>query len=80
MSVRLEHDRISLAGSCPAEDAETLLQALQGGTRLVDLGQAQRLHTAVVQVMLAARAEVDGEPADGFLRTHVMPLFTGRKA
>ncbi len=76
MTVRIEDSRICLEGTCPVEEAETLLQALEEGEPLVDLSAAGRLHTAVVQVLLAAHAAVVGEPPEPFVRRYLMPLFS----
>ena len=74
MSVRVEEGVVWLEGDCRAADAEALCAALIGqGSRRVELSRALRLHTAVVQALLALRPEVAGEPADAFLRTHVAP-------
>jgi hypothetical protein len=73
MTVRFADRRVLLEGACPVEDAETLLQAVTQGGTLIDLSQAGRLHTAVVQVLLAAKVEVVGEPVDLFIRQHVLP-------
>jgi hypothetical protein len=52
-----------LQGACPSEDAETLLRHLLRGTQsTVDLRDCQSLHTAVFQVLLAAKAKVLGPP------------------
>lgn len=76
MSVRVEGDVAHLSGRCGAEDAETLLVALQeDGARTVDLEAVQRLHLAVVQVLLAARPSVRGTPANAFLAQHLIDLF-----
>lgn len=76
MSVTVEADRIRLSGRCLAEDAETLLVALQEHPGLrVDIGGAQKLHLAVVQVLLAARPEIVGVPDNAFLAAHVVDLL-----
>jgi hypothetical protein len=77
MSVRIAGDSVLLEGPCPAEDAETLLIALQEDrARTVDLAKAGRLHTAVVQILLAAKANLVGVPGDPFQRDHVFaPLI-----
>ncbi|MDF0489804.1 hypothetical protein PX554_16840 [Sphingomonas sp. H39-1-10] len=65
MSIRVEAGVIHLEGRCLVEDAEPLLLALQddaGAT--VSLAGATRLHMAVVQVLLAARAPLTDVPAD----------------
>jgi hypothetical protein len=80
VSVHIDNDRVCLVGSCPVEDAENLLQALQERAGPVDIGRAERLHTAVVQVLLAADREVAGEPAGAFLRLHLLPVLGASRA
>lgn len=76
MSVRVEGEVIYLAGRCVAEDAETLLVALQEGQgRPVDLSRVQRMHLAVAQVLLAARPMVRGCPDNAFLAGHFVNLL-----
>ena len=73
MSVHVEADRVRLEGDCGLQDAEPLCAALVGhGGRCVDLSGALSLHTAVVQALLALRPKIEGEPADPFLRAHVL--------
>jgi hypothetical protein len=61
---------IVLAGECPAEDAETLLQRLQARPDgPVDWSAAGTLHTAVLQVLMAARPGLLGACGDVFVRT-----------
>lgn len=64
MTVVVEGDLVRLAGDCPVEDAEALLQALPG--RGIDLAGAGRLHTAVIQVLMALQPPVVAPPADPF--------------
>ena len=56
MSVQVpRRDLIVLHGLCPSEDAESLLQRLLAAPEAtVDLRACQGLHTAVLQVLLAA--------------------------
>ncbi|AQR72824.1 hypothetical protein [Sphingomonas sp. LM7] len=76
MSVHVEDDVIHLAGRCQAEDAETLLVALQEGPdRIVDLAEVQRMHLAVAQVLLGARPAIRGNPANAFLARHFVNLL-----
>ncbi|GAA0741421.1 hypothetical protein CA233_05880 [Sphingomonas sp. ABOLD] len=76
MTVRVDADAIYLVGRCPAEDADTLLVALQEAPdRTVDLGAAQRLHLAVAQVLLAARPPVCGVPSSDFLARYLLNLL-----
>jgi hypothetical protein len=67
MSVQMpQRDRIVLDGVCPSEDAETLLQRLLASpSAVVDLRSCQGLHTAVIQVLLAAEPTLHMPPPDG---------------
>lgn len=70
---------VALVGACPSEDAETLLQALlEHPEATVDLRGCDGAHTAVVQVLLAARPPVRGPAAGPFLRQWVEPLLNAR--
>ena len=59
MTVKAERDSVVLTGRCGVEDAEALLDALCAGLRRVDLGKCEHLHTALLQILLAARAEIE---------------------
>jgi hypothetical protein len=62
--------RIRLSGHCPVEDAEPLLDALRATPdAVVDLSGAVWLHTAVLQVLMAARPPLHGQ-AGGFVGGH----------
>jgi hypothetical protein len=78
MSIVFEPDRAILRGAAAAEDAESLLEWIlshpEGG---VDLRGADRLHTAVVQVLLAARPPIVRDPEEAFLRTWLLPVLLG---
>ena len=80
MTVRAGGDGVlELAGNCVSADAEPLLQLLlanPGAT--VDWRDCRNAHTAVVQVLLAARPELLGPPADTRLRAWVEPSITSR--
>jgi hypothetical protein len=69
MTIRRGDDGvIVLAGECPVEDAETLLQQLQAQPAgPVDWSACTRLHTAVLQVLLAAAPPIRGECGDAFV-------------
>ena len=71
MTVRLDNAGvIILAGECPVEDAETLLEHLQARRDgPVDWSGCTALHTAVLQILMAARPKLLGECGDGFVRT-----------
>ena len=62
---RHENGTIMLEGICPVEDAEPLLQMLQGSTRpTIDWTTCSQLHAAVLQVVMAARPAAIGPCAD----------------
>ncbi len=69
MTIRCDDDGvIVLAGECPVEDAETLLQLLQAQPAgPIDWSACTRLHTAVLQVLLAAAPSIRGECGDPFV-------------
>jgi hypothetical protein len=70
VSVR-RHDSgtILLEGHCPIEDAEPLLQLLQADPEgCLDWTQCTHLHTAVLQVILAARPVQLGACGDSWVR------------
>lgn len=68
MSVRIEDGAILLEGRCGAGDAEELLASLREmrGAR-VEIGGLERLHLAVLQVLLALRPNLTGRPTAGML-------------
>ncbi len=58
-------DLIVLEGHCPSEDAEKLLQRLLASpVATVDLLSCESLHTAVIQVLLAAAPTIRMPPAE----------------
>jgi hypothetical protein len=70
VSVRRRDDgTIALEGACPVDDAEPLLEMLQAtpGAPL-DWTQCDRLHTAVLQIILAARPDRLGGCGDRWVR------------
>lgn len=75
MSVRQNADgSIVLEGACPVEDAEPLLQLLQATPDApCDWTRCSRLHTAVVQVILAARPALRGPCGDPWIQQWVAP-------
>ncbi|HZH09899.1 MAG TPA: hypothetical protein VEZ24_05990 [Microvirga sp.] len=77
MSVRLDGNVIILEGPCRVEDAEPLLGWLQADRgRVVDLGEAEHLHTAVLQILMALRPAIRGTARDAFLQDWVTPALT----
>ena len=75
MTVQRDGDVIRLRGNCTVEDAEPLLDLLLNGASAVDLDGCGRLHTAVVQVLWAARPRVSGVPMDAFILTWILPML-----
>lgn len=80
MSVRLAGDGvIVLEGSCGSEDAEMLLQqCLEHPGATVDWRSCDAAHAAVVQVLMASGAPLQGPPRGGFLREVVEPALKTR--
>jgi hypothetical protein len=69
-----------LTGVVTAEDAEPLAAWLRtrGTARTpgrVNLGACTHVHTAVLQVLLAARVELSVPPVDPFLRDRIAPAL-----
>ena len=77
MTVRLlERAVIELSGTCGVGDAETLQRGLLAAPdSTVKWDACEQLHTAVLQVLLAARPRVRGVPSNPFLAKHVAPLL-----
>ncbi|HEY0838017.1 MAG TPA: hypothetical protein VGE72_29165 [Azospirillum sp.] len=66
--IRIDGSVIRLEGHCPVEEAEQLLELLQGGASVsLDLGECRSVHTAVLQLLLASGAPVATAPADDLL-------------
>ena len=77
MTVRLAEDgAVHLEGDCSVEEAETLLAALlDQPAAAVDWRRCRGAHTAVVQVLIALRPPMMGEPDDEFLRRWIAPFL-----
>ena len=74
MTVRATRDCVALEGNCPAEDAETLIGLLiENPGTMVDLAECGSVHTAVAQVLIAARPAMRGVPADPLLAEWILP-------
>jgi hypothetical protein len=75
MTVRAGDDgSIELIGACPGADAEPLLQLLLATpAATVDWRECRGAHTAVIQVLLAAKPKLLGPPADALLSEWVAP-------
>ena len=81
MTVRLASDgAIRLEGACTDADAEPLARfLLLDPAAAVDWRDCDHAHTAVVQLLLAARRPPRGPPRSLFLRTWVEPLLSRAK-
>jgi len=75
VTVRRNTDgKIVLDGRCPVEDAEPLLQLLQATPdAMCDWTGCSHLHTAVVQVIMAARPALAGPCGDPWIEAWVAP-------
>jgi len=69
---------ILLQGACPLEDAEVLVRRLSDDPAAnVDWSGCAQVHTAVVQVLMAARPRIVGCPTNYFIRTHLVASVQG---
>ncbi len=75
MTIHRTDQAIVLDGVCPVEDAELLMQELQSGPDLIDWSGCTHLHTACLQVLLAAGLPVRGTPTNPTLARCIAPLF-----
>lgn len=68
-------------GECTGEEADALRTWLVSRRMsLIDLGEATRLHTAIVQVLLASSTLVSVEPRDPLLREILAPVLERSRA
>lgn len=69
---------IALEGACPSEDADELVQLLltNPGTA-VDWRGCEAAHSAVIQVLMAAKPRLLGPPSGESLRMWVEPSLAG---
>jgi hypothetical protein len=74
MTVEVSGDRIVLKGRCGVEEAEPLLAALAERSDRVVILEAERLHTALWQILLALKPKLEGRPKDAFVLQHILPL------
>jgi hypothetical protein len=74
MSVEVVGDTILITGNATVADAEPLLVALQDDpARPIDLSNAAHVHSAVIQILLALRPRIIGNPAYPFFTTSILP-------
>ena len=70
MPIEFKRNRVIFRDEVRVEEAEALLEALQKKPAAkVDLAACTHLHTANLQVLMAARACIDKWPQDQELRT-----------
>lgn len=74
MTVEVTPDRVVLRGRCGVEEAESLLAALIEVPERVVALEAERVHTALWQVLIALKPSIEGRPKDAFVMQHIMPL------
>ena len=78
--IRVDGAVIRLEGHCPVEEAEQLLEMLQGGvSAALDLSACGSVHTAILQVLLASRMRILIAPADALLAS-LLPATCGSKS
>jgi hypothetical protein len=75
MTVRREDEAVLLEEICPVEDAEILMEQLQAGATLIDWSGCTHLHTACLQVILAAGLPMRGIPANPVLARWLAPIL-----
>lgn len=75
MTIRRVDDAVLLDDVCTVEDAEVLTQELQAGAAVIDWTACTHLHTACLQVILAAGRPVRGTPANPELARWLVPIL-----
>jgi hypothetical protein len=79
MSVAFVDGNIVLSGRCPSDDAGSMVEHLLAHPEAaVDWRSCEWAHTAVVQVLLAARRDVLGPSNSEFLSRWVEPMLGPR--
>jgi hypothetical protein len=72
MSIRIDGRTIFLEGRSSVEDAEILLLALQEQPdAAVSVEKVQKIHMAVLQILLALKPEIRGADASPFLSQNI---------
>ncbi|PWC33972.1 hypothetical protein [Azospirillum sp. TSO35-2] len=77
MPIRYDADTARFDAACTVDEALPLAEWLEAApARRVDLSACTDLHTALLQLLLAARPlVVTAEPEDAFLKRWVAPLL-----
>jgi hypothetical protein len=77
MPLEATSEPIRLIGTCGAEDALELVDALSNpAPHSVDLSACTNLHPALLQTLLTFKPAIAGEPTDPFLVRWVLPMLT----
>jgi hypothetical protein len=77
MPFRVEGSRVILEGHCSVEEAPDLFQALLTVEQPVfALQQAETLHTAVAQILIASRGRLESRPPERTLAACLAGLET----
>jgi hypothetical protein len=80
MTIRIEDDVVRIEGAAQVADAEPLLSALlDDPTRSVDLTASTRVHSAIIQILVALRPRIIGAPADRFQNGYIAALLDAGK-
>ena len=80
MSVEMSAGKVVLRGRCGVEEAEKLLSLLLSHPDAAVVLEAETIHTALWQVLLAVRPSVEGKPLQPFSAQYVMPSIVGDDA
>lgn len=76
MTIRRVGDTVLLEDVCAIEDAETLMQQLEVGAALIDWSGCTHLHTACLQVLMAARVPMSGAPVNEAAARWLTPILS----
>ncbi len=80
MTMTLSEERIVLSGTCGVEEAEALLAALTDTASRMVVIDAEKVHTAVWQVLLAAAPPLQPSPHASFVSRQLAQLVIARSA
>ena len=74
MTIIVTAQQIVLRDRCGVEEAEVLLAAIMEAPGRPVAIEADRVHTALWQVLIAFKPPIAGQPDDAFVMRYVMPL------
>lgn len=78
MTITVGNGEIRLTGRCGVDEAEALLSALSASSQCRVILAAERIHTALWQVLVALRPDIEGEAPDRFSADYILPLIARR--